>query len=179
MISHRDFLLAYDITLLYGTKVEFTLVHISSLLLEFLDEHPLFVTTDGVFVKYIGSRLVLEPRDPPSGRPEGIILPRLLVEPPSLERKSESPRVTVGLLPRPDLIKDRKVKIISASERTRGTLNPNRLIKVSDSIHLRDGVEASEYISGICRAMLDLTQGFLDTLDKRNKVITLLINMED
>lgn len=175
MISHKDFLISYDIARIYGTRVEFKLNHMSVYLLEFLDEHPLFITRNGVTIKYFGSRLILEPRDCPSGIPQGIILPRLLVEPPNLERTSErSNRFTVDLLPRPDIVRS-KIKLLPASDTNRGEWSISQL-KFSDAISLRNEGEASEYITGICRAMLDLVQEFLDTTSKKpNNAITLLI----
>jgi len=141
----------------------------SAYLLDFLDERKIFVTTESVFIKYIGSRLILEPRDSPSGTPQGIILPRLLNQVGPSERSN---RFTVDFAPRPDMKKS-KLNSLPASETERGEWSDN--FTFSDSISFRDEGELLEYTNGICRAMLDLVQGFLDTLEKPDKAITLFM----
>jgi len=168
MVTYRDFLISYDLTLQYGTRLTFSLNHMSVYILEFLNRQKVFVTADGVYIKYFGSRLILEPRDSPSGTPEGLILPRLL----EMRTSEKGELCTVDYLPRPDM-KESKLNSLPVSETDRGEWS--KFFRFSDSISFRTGREATEYADGICKAMLDLTQGFLDTYSKHNKVITLLI----
>ena len=153
----------------YGTRVKMTLLHIASVLNEFLEMNPVFISTEGVTISTFGSRLILEPRDCPNGRPQGVILPRLFVQTEESERGN---RLTVDLTPRPDLIKNRKMTLISASETSRDEWS----IRNWGTISLRNEREVTEYVNGICRAMADLTQAFLNVVDTKQRAITLIIN---
>jgi hypothetical protein len=166
-LTYKDFLLAYEINTHCGNTVEVRILHIASALTEFLEMNPVYISKDGVTILYMGSRLILEPRDCPSGMPQGIILPRL---PSGTSERSNRP--TVELLPGLDLIKNRKKKSISTSE----TVRDKCPIMSFGSITLRNEREATEYVNGICRTMSELTQAFIYTSDTKKRAITLIIN---
>ena len=146
-----------------------TLLHITSALIEFLEMNPVYISTESVTISYMGSRLILEPRDCPSGRPTGIIMPRLFI---TTETSERNQRLTVDRTPRPDLTKNRKMKSIPVSETSRDECP---IFNVG-SIQLRDKQEAHEYVKGICRVMSELTQSFLSVVDAESRAITLIIN---
>lgn len=172
MVNYKDFLLAYEIRTYYGTRVEFELKHVASALIEFLEMNPVYISSQDVEVLYMGSRLILEPRNSPSGLPQGIILPQLHFKP-KLEGTSErSNRLTVDRMPQPDLRTSRKNESIPAST----TLRDEWSIENFDSITFRTEREAIEYVSGICRTMSELMQAFITTFDTKNRAITLIIN---
>jgi len=171
MNNYEDFKIVYKIKSLTSTSFEMTLEYLDKELEKFLEEKSAFTANNGVYIICSGSHLVLGPRNPPSGRPEGLILPQLQGSNSSCT--SERNQSTMDKTPRSDT-----EKVIldgePGSERIRGE---GSLIEASDSMHFKTEVDRVEYVNGICRAMSDLTQAFLDMVDTTHKdrALTLII----
>lgn len=154
----NESLLVYKIRLVTSTSFELILIRIAKRLLKFLELNPVFISKESVLITYLGSRLVLEPRVPPSGKPQGIILPRL-----PFIRTSERSPFTMDITPRPD-----PAEVVlsweAASERTQGegSLQFNGENNI-DSMSFRNEIDRINYTNGICRCMTDLVQAYLDT----------------
>jgi hypothetical protein len=156
----NNFLLVYRLINITDTSFEMQLVYFNDKLASFLEENPVFITKNKVVITYLGPRLVLEPRDPHSGRPQGIILPRLqginsscTSERDQFTIANEAPRLQV---------------------RTSGMVRGEWIF--NSFIRFRCPKDKETYIRSLCTAIFDLIQAFSGAKNNERTTVTLIIN---
>jgi hypothetical protein len=154
-------LLAYELSGKNPYSLTIRLIRISSYLSGYLEAKKVFLSSDGISIIYQGQAFKLKERVPPSGKPEGIILPRLqgLNSSWTSERSN---RHTMDMTPR-SFMRGPKGIIIEGSERY-------TLDQMQDEISFKCESDRSNYSRFFCKAMAELCQAASDTPERKKRV---------